>query len=209
MGFFNWAAPLIRLYGNRFDEDDAERIALWLRPAVSPGGRVLDVGGGAGQLAHLLADALDAHVTVLDPTPQMIEHVETDERVDAVNGVAEHLPFADDSFDAVVVTDAFHHFRHQSSAAREFARVVRHNGLVLVLDLDPRARLMPLVVYAERSVGEPGAFMSPHEMCAFMAKHGIEGECVAEDGSPARSVGRPNSAAYRFLGCVQKVPAAV
>lgn len=193
MGFFNWAAPLVRLYGNRFDDADVSSIARWLRPAVDPGGRILDVGGGSGQLAHLLADALDAYVTVVDPTPEMLDHVETDGRVDAVKGVAERLPFDDDSFDALVVTDAFHHFRKQGSAAREFARVVRHNGLVLVLDLDPSVRPMRLVAYAEKLVGEPGAFMTPQEMCAFMSDQGIEGECSRDKG-----------ASYHFVGCVQK-----
>lgn len=198
MGFFNWAAPLIRLYGNRFDDDDISTLALWLRPAVSPGGRILDVGGGAGQLAHLLADALDAHVTVVDPTPEMLEHVKIDDRVDAVQGLAEHLPFDDDSFDALVVTDAFHHFRHQAGAAREFARVVRHNGLVVVLDLDPSFRPMALVVFAEKLVGEPAAFLTPQEMCSFMSAHGIEGECARDEGF-----------SYHYVGCVQKQPVAV
>jgi demethylmenaquinone methyltransferase/2-methoxy-6-polyprenyl-1,4-benzoquinol methylase len=193
MGFFNWAAPLIRMYGNRFGWEDVEAISAWLRPSVEPGGRVLDVGGGAGQLAQLLSEELDAHVTVLDPTPQMLSHVEQTARVDAVAGVAEDIPFPDDTFDALVVTDAFHHFRHQGAAVREFVRVVRNNGLVLVLDLDPTPRAMALVVFGERLVGEPAAFMSPAEMCAFMSKHGIEGECAPEKG-----------VSYHFLGCVQK-----
>lgn len=196
MGFFNWAAPLIRLYGDRFDEHDAERIAAMLRPSVEPGGRILDVGGGSGQLAHLLADQLDAHVTVLDPTPQMLDHVKRDERVEPVSGSAEAIPFDDDTFDALVVSDAFHHFSDQSVAAREFARVVRHNGLVLVLDLDPDSAPMRFVVIGERLLGEPASFMTPRQMCAFMARHGLEGRCEVEEGPW-----------YHFLGCVQKEPA--
>lgn len=195
MGFFNWAAPLVRLYGNRFDDADTEHIAQMLRPAVSPGGRILDVGGGAGQLAHLLAEELEAYVTVLDPTPEMLSHVETDERVDAVEGLAEDIPFADDTFDALVVTDAFHHFGNQRAATREFARVVRHNGLVLVLELDPSSTPMRLVAYGEKLLGEPGSFMTPKQMCAFMAKQGLEGACGPEQGY-----------SYHFLGCVQKQP---
>lgn len=193
MGFFNWAAPLVRLYGNRFDEEDAEHIAQMLRPAVSPGGRILDVGGGAGQLAHLLAEELEARVTVLDPTPEMVSHVETDGQVEAFEGVAEDIPFDDDTFDAIVVTDAFHHFGNQRAAAREFVRVVRHNGLVLVLDLDPSSTPMRIVAYGEKLLGEPGSFMTPKQMCAFMTKQGIDGTCEPEKGY-----------SYHFLGCVQK-----
>src|SRR5574340_321872 len=137
MGFFNWAAPIIRRYGDRFGPEDAAIIGGWLRPAVPAGGRVLDVGGGAGQLATLLSHELDARVTVLDPTEEMISYVQPSERVDAVRGVAESIPFEDSIFDGLVVTDAFHHFRDQPQAVREFARVVRPEGIVVILELDP------------------------------------------------------------------------
>ncbi|MBF4510484.1 MAG: methyltransferase domain-containing protein [Aeromicrobium sp.] len=193
MGFFDWAAPLIRRYGDRFGAEDAVTIAGWLRAAVEPGGHVLDVGGGAGQLAALLADTLTAHVTVLDPTAAMLSHVPTRPRITAVSGSAEDIPLPDSAFDAIVVTDAFHHFRDQDAAVREFARVVRPGGAVLVLDLDPRPLAMRVIALAERLVGEPAAFMTPEQMCTFMASRGIPGECTPEAG-----------ASYRFLGRVEK-----
>jgi len=193
MGFFNWAAPWVRRYGDRFTPEDVTAISGWLRPAVGPGGRILDVGGGAGQLAALLADALHAHVTVLDPTAEMVAHVPATERLSAVRGTAEAMPLPDDDFDAIVVTDAFHHFRDQGAAVTEFARVVRDGGLVLVLDLDPRPLTMRLIAFAERLVGEPASFMTPEAICAFMAARGIEGECEPLE-----------KASYRFLGRVSK-----
>lgn len=193
MGFFNWAAPLVRRYGDRFSADDAERIAAWLAPAVAPGRRVLDVGGGAGQLAVLLADALDARVTVLDPTAEMLAHVPASDRVAAVAGRAEQMPFADSSFDALVATDAFHHFRDQAAAAAEFARVVRPDGRVVLLEPDPRAFAVRAIALVERVLGEPAAFMAPDEMSAFMAERGITGECEPL----ARG-------SYRFVGTVTK-----
>jgi demethylmenaquinone methyltransferase/2-methoxy-6-polyprenyl-1,4-benzoquinol methylase len=193
MGFFNWAAPFIRRYGDRFTAEDAGAIAGWLEPAVKPGGRILDVGGGSGQLAALLADALQANVTVLEPTAEILAYVNATERVSAVQGAAEEMPLADDAFDAIVVTDAFHHFRDQTAAVAEFRRVVRDGGLVLVLDLDPRPLAMRLIALAERLVGEPATFMMPEQMCAFMAERGIEGRC-----EPLRK------ADYRFLGTVRK-----
>ncbi len=193
MGFFNWAAPWVRRYGDRFSAEDVASIAEWLRPAVEPGGHVLDVGGGAGQLAVLLADALHARVTVLDPTAEMVAHVPSSDRIAAVQGTAEAMPLPDDEFDAIVVTDAFHHFRDQPAAVAEFVRVVRHGGLVLVLDLDPRPFSMRLIALAEHLVGEPATFMTPEQMCAFMAAHDITGECTPE-----------KDASYRFLGRVSK-----
>jgi ubiquinone/menaquinone biosynthesis C-methylase UbiE len=192
MGFFNWSASLFHRWGDRWDADDAEAIAALLRPHVTEGGRILDLGGGTGALAAHLADALGRPVTVLDPTPEMIAYVPDRADVKAVLGTAEAMPFDADAFDAVVVSDAFHHFRDQDRAVREIQRVVRCGGGVLFLEFDPRG-LMRLVVSAEKLLGEPGSFFTPDEMCAFMAERGIEGECEATRGVN-----------YRFLGTVRE-----
>lgn len=190
-GFFSWAAPLVRRWGDRWTAENAGKLAEQLRPAVSPGGRVLDVGGGSGQLAVLLADALSTGVMVLDPTPELVSHVPEHPLVEWRLGAAERMPFADATFDAAVATDAFHHFRDQDAAVREFARVVRPGGRVVVVDLDPSGFAMKLVRLAERATGEPAAFHTTEGLCAFMAERGIEGRCE-----------RLRGASYWFVGTV-------
>lgn len=44
---------------------------------------------------------------------------------------AEHLPFTDNSFDAVFIAASFHHMPHQVQALKELARVVKPGGLVI------------------------------------------------------------------------------
>jgi len=191
MGFFNWAAPIFGHFADRWSPDEIETIASWLRPSVSARGMLLDVGGGTGALAGKLATALQAHVTVLDPTAEMLRYVPGDGGVRAVQGTAEAMPFDANSFDALIVTDAFHHFRDQPGAVSEFARVVRPGGQVVVVELDPRGRVMRTIVWGERLLGEPGAFFEPDELCAFMAEHGIAGRCE-----------RLKSVSYRYSGIV-------
>jgi ubiquinone/menaquinone biosynthesis C-methylase UbiE len=193
MGFFNWAAPMFGHFADRWSPEDIETIANWLRPSVSAGGALLDVGGGTGALAKRLAAALDARVTVLDPTPEMLSFVPDDSPVIAVQGSAEAMPFADDSFDAIIVTDAFHHFRDQPGAVEEFARVVRGGGTVIVLELDPRGFVMRAIVLGEKLLGEPGAFFTPDQLCAFMAEHGIAGTCEPLSGVSYRYTGTVDS----------------
>lgn len=194
MGLFNWSAPLFGHFADRWSPEGIEEIVGWLRPFLPdpcPGiCRILDVGGGTGALARRLHEATGADVAVLDPTPQMLRYVPTDGPVSAVLGQAESMPFDDDSFDVVVVTDAFHHFRNQPQAVREFARVVRSGGGVLVVELDPTSFVMRLIVRGEKLLGEPGAFFTPEEMCAFMSEHGIEGDCATIRGVSYRFVGR-------------------
>lgn len=195
MGFFNWAAPLFGHFADRWSREDIEDIASWLRPYLTGDSpdrrRILDVGGGTGALAKRLHEALRADVTVLDPTPEMLRYVPAEGPVRCVLGNAENMPFEDDSFDVVITTDAFHHFRDQPGAVDEFRRVVRIGGGVLVVELDPSGLIMRGVAGVERMLGEPGAFFTPDQMCEFMAHHGIDGACR-----------RIRGVNYRFLGTV-------
>lgn len=193
MGFFNWAAPAFGRLGGRWSEARIDQIAEWLRPYVPRGGALVDVGGGTGQLAVGLQEALQAEVTVVDPTLEMLAYIPDNKPVHAVVGSAEAIPFPDNSFDALVVTDAFHHFRDQEAATNEFTRVVKPGGVVLVVEMDPRGFGIRMVVVGERILGEPGSFLEPEELRTFMNARGIDGDCAEMRGS-----------SYRYLGVVKR-----
>jgi SAM-dependent methyltransferase len=55
-------------------------------------------------------------------------------RLHAVLGDSERLPFASESFDLVTCCHSFHHYPHQAVVVREFARVLRPGGLLVVVD---------------------------------------------------------------------------
>lgn len=195
MGLFNWSAPLFHRFSDRWSDERIDQIASAVRPFLAgrhPSGRILDLGGGTGALARRLNSALDVDVTVLDPTPQMLRDLPSEGPVTGVLGVAEAMPFEDDSFDAAIVMDAIHHFRDQPGAVAELRRVVRPAGGVLVYDYDPRHRAMRVIAFFENALGEPCAFFTPQELCAFMAERRVPGECESEGG-----------ASYRFVGTVE------
>jgi ubiquinone/menaquinone biosynthesis C-methylase UbiE len=47
---------------------------------------------------------------------------------------AQALPYTADSFDAMIVTAAFHHFPAPQDALKEFRRVLRPGGMLLIAD---------------------------------------------------------------------------
>jgi ubiquinone/menaquinone biosynthesis C-methylase UbiE len=55
-----------------------------------------------------------------------------------VVGDAEHLPFADETFDAVFTAASFHHFPDPLAALAEMKRVTKNNGLI-ILGVEPAA----------------------------------------------------------------------
>jgi SAM-dependent methyltransferase len=94
---------------------DLDRLVSW-----AEGKTALDVATGGGHVARRLRDE-GFQVTTLDPAPGM--------RADVL-APAEHIPFADDSFDTVATRIAPHHFSDIRTAVGEMARVARRVLLV-------------------------------------------------------------------------------
>jgi SAM-dependent methyltransferase len=86
------------------------------------GRKILDVASGGGHVTRRLRER-GAEVVSLDPSPGM--HAD-------VLAPAEHIPFADGSFDCVVTRIAPHHFAEIGEAMGEMARVT--NAVVVVED---------------------------------------------------------------------------
>jgi ubiquinone/menaquinone biosynthesis C-methylase UbiE len=188
MSFFRWTAPLFKLASHRWSAGDFGELAGLLRPFVPPGGRLLDLGGGTGDLGAGIAAVLDAELIVADATGEMLARVDAYPRVSVSKVSAEHLPFPAAFFDGLLCSDAFHHFADQSAVAREMARVVRPGGGVLMLELEPTGAVR-LAAMLERLLGEPAGFLRPQELRALLEAHGIMGH-----------VNRQNGVSYSFIG---------
>ena len=98
--------------------DDLEQLVAWAAGART----ALDVATGGGHVARRLREE-GIEVVTTDRAPGM--------RPDVICP-AEHLPFADASFDVVACRTAAHHFADVAAAVREMARVSA--GRVLVVD---------------------------------------------------------------------------
>jgi SAM-dependent methyltransferase len=99
---------------------DLDQVVAWCEPG--PGVAALDVASGGGHVARRLRE-LGCVVTTADAAAGMEPDVVCP---------AEHLPFADGSFDVVVCRLAVHHFQDPALAVLEMARVTRR--LVVIED---------------------------------------------------------------------------
>lgn len=116
--------------------------------AVGPGMRVLDVASGPGYVVAAAA-ARSAAAVGVDVAPAMVALARTlHPQVEFVTGDAEHLQFADDTFDVVVANFAVLHLGRPEQAAAEFARVLSPGGKVALSTWDvSAASRMPGVFY--------------------------------------------------------------
>ena len=109
-------AELYRNAREQREGEDLDRIVEWAHGAKT----ALDVATGGGHVARRLREA-GIEVVSADPAPGM--------KPDVICP-AEHLPFADSSFDLVVTRIAPHHFSDIALAVAEMARVAREQLIV-------------------------------------------------------------------------------
>jgi len=110
------------------------RIAHWLGRVGGRGpARVLDAGCGTGGLIKWLHAANAGwRCTGLDFMPLACELARERTGAEIVQGSITALPFGDGAFDAVVSADVVCQVEDDARALREFARVTRPGGTVLV-----------------------------------------------------------------------------
>lgn len=110
------------------------RVVHWLVRLLPAGpARILDGGCGTGGLIKALHAANPGwRATGLDFMPLACELARERTGTEIVQGSVTELPFADGSFDAVVSADVICQVEDGARALREFARVVRPGGAVLV-----------------------------------------------------------------------------
>lgn len=101
----------------------------WLieKLSIKPGRQVVDLAAGTGELTALLAD-VGADIVAVEAVASMRHRLRARlPGIPMLAGVAEALPFADRSVDAIVVARAFRWFDARR-AMNEMARVVRPGG---------------------------------------------------------------------------------
>ena len=99
---------------------------------VREGMRVLDVGCGPGGLTSELADRVGAeNVAAIDPAEQFVAAcLEHNPGADVRQGVAEELPWEDDTFDAALSCLVIAFMRDADAGLQQMARVTKPGGRV-------------------------------------------------------------------------------
>jgi demethylmenaquinone methyltransferase/2-methoxy-6-polyprenyl-1,4-benzoquinol methylase len=107
------------------------------RAGLKPGMRLLDVATGTGLAAQAALDlGLTPHEIVgLDPSAGMLAENQKRRTIPLVQGLGEHLPFPDASFDFISMGYALRHVEDLMTLFREFHRVLKPAGRVLVLEI--------------------------------------------------------------------------
>ena len=168
--------------------------------AVGPGLTLLDVACGTGVLASAGSRRVGARgaVTGIDLNPGMLSVArKLNGEVDWRQGPAEELPFADESFDAVVSQFGLMFFQDRSAAIGEMLRVLKPGGALAVavwdtLENSPAYAIEVEVIEriagsrAANALRAPFVLGDAAELIALFTEAGASSPKVVSSSVPAR-----------------------
>jgi len=114
--------------------------------------RVLEVGGGPGELAERMQRDLGATVSFVDLSPRMVD-LARERGIDAQVGDIQELPFEEGSFDTVVAAWMLYHVPDLDRGLAEVARVLRPGGALVAVtnSVHHLEELNELIAYPHRA----------------------------------------------------------
>src|SRR5438034_2481069 len=115
----------------------------WQLGRLAPGERVLDLGSGAGTDSLVAAQMVgeQGHVSGIDMTPEMLAKARAAaeqmgaRNVEFVEGEAERLPFANESFDVVISNGVIDLIPDKDAVFSELHRVLVPGGRMQIADV--------------------------------------------------------------------------
>ena len=143
---------------------------------------LLDAAGGTGRVTEQLCPLVQ-RLVICDLSRPML--LQTRQKACVLPGQArvERLPFADNTFQRILVVDAFHHFGDQTGTAAELARVLSPGGRLVIEEPDIRRMPVKLIALGETLLLMGSHFRSPIWMRALLAGNGLETVIETEDAT--------------------------
>lgn len=120
---------------DRFMRKDAaayERLYELLRPVVRHK-TVLELATGTGSIAKNIVSSAN-HIEATDASSEMIAEARRDNQSAKLHFSVQdmfHLPYADESFDVVIVANALHIVPEPEKALSEIRRVLKEDGILV------------------------------------------------------------------------------
>jgi ubiquinone/menaquinone biosynthesis C-methylase UbiE len=102
---------------------------------------ILEVAPGPGYFSIELAKTGNYHITGMDISADFVEICKVNARREKVNihfvqGNVSAMAFEDNAFDFIFCSAAFKNFKEPVTALREMYRVLKNNGIALIVDMN-------------------------------------------------------------------------
>lgn len=135
---------------------------------------VLEIGAGTGGVIQSSLSHLCSDLFLLDPSPAMLAKAR--KKLPCVNhclGYAESLPFATEFFDRIFAIDSLHHWNNQQVGLSEVYRVLKNQGIFILIEFDPTTRFGHYIKSMERFLRMGSSFYTPREIKRLLLSTGL------------------------------------
>jgi ubiquinone/menaquinone biosynthesis C-methylase UbiE len=136
----NYSRRFSRGYITGFDLVMRGRMQIarrWIAQQLQNREAVLDVGTAGGRTAAAIKAVGVQKVWGLDPSPYLLKHAASDyQNIDFIPGLAEDLPFSDESLDGISLCFVLHEIppKYIKQALGEFYRTLRPGGKLVIAE---------------------------------------------------------------------------
>ncbi|HEU4822625.1 MAG TPA: class I SAM-dependent methyltransferase [Nitrososphaeraceae archaeon] len=150
------------------------RIQLLLRYIlVKDSDIILDVGGNTGKITEGYARNCK-EVVVLEPKHKVADYGRTHRpHIRFVQGEAENIPFPQEYFDKIIASFSFHHFPNQDRSLEEMKRVLKLNGMLVIVESDPATSKGKGLKLCETLLRTDAKFYTPLELKEKVERCGL------------------------------------
>ncbi len=126
---------------------------------LNPNLSILDVGGGTGRISAILRD-ISPHVTLVDSAFSMLK-IAKEKDILTVLATAENLPFNRNSFDRIIMVDAFHHVADHQQTVYEMWRLLKPGGKLIIEEPDIKRCFVKVLAIFEKLLFMRSHFVDP------------------------------------------------
>jgi len=141
---------------------------------IRPNDVLLDVGGNTGKITEFYARDCK-EIVILEPKHALVKYGRTYRpHIKFVEGGVENIPLPSEHFDRVVASASFHHFPNQDEGLEEMKRVLKPNGKMSIIEIDPNTGRGKRLKICERILRTGAKFYEPFELKKKVEGHGLK-----------------------------------
>jgi ubiquinone/menaquinone biosynthesis C-methylase UbiE len=141
---------------------------------IRPDDVILDLGGNTGKVTEAYSTNCK-EVVVLEPKRSIVEYGWSHRtNIKFIEGQAENIPLPDGYFDKVVASASFHHFSDQDEALEEMKRVLKPDGKIIILEIDPNTSRGKRLKFCETLFHTGAKLYQPSQLGKKVEEHNLD-----------------------------------
>jgi ubiquinone/menaquinone biosynthesis C-methylase UbiE len=141
---------------------------------IRPSDILLDIGGNTGKITEAYSNNC-REVIVLEPKHSIVEYGRSHRpKIKFIEGGAENIRLPDEYFDKVVASASFHHFSDHDKALEEMKRVLKPDGKIIILEIDPNTARGKYLKFCETLLHTGAKLYQPSQLSKKVEEHNLQ-----------------------------------